>query len=178
LKKYIFKPHSELFPVLFLKEKERIAAHLPEGMRIEHVGSTAVPGLGGKGIIDIAIGVDASLKQEIKIQLEELGYEFRSFFGSTNHLYCRIDLPDLEEGTRRYHLHLIDPGSEDWKHLIAFRDFLRCHKEAAEEYAQLKARAALEADQNGEIYRTIKDPFFKNMAYVELFNEANKEDID
>ena len=50
VKKYVFKPYSKIFPELFQKEKERISPNLKEALAIEHVGSTAVPGLGGKGI--------------------------------------------------------------------------------------------------------------------------------
>lgn len=57
MKKYVFKPYKESFPELFDNEKKRIAALLGTDPVIEHIGSTAVPGLGGKGIIDIAIAV-------------------------------------------------------------------------------------------------------------------------
>lgn len=53
MNKYVFKPYNWIFPELFSLEKERIAAHVPIIMQIEHVGSTAVPELSGKGIIDI-----------------------------------------------------------------------------------------------------------------------------
>jgi GrpB-like predicted nucleotidyltransferase (UPF0157 family) len=50
MKKYVFKPYSNIFPALFDKEKERIAPHLKKALAIEHVGSTAIPDLGGKGL--------------------------------------------------------------------------------------------------------------------------------
>lgn len=50
-KKYVFKPYLQCFPTLFNQEKERIVKHLDQDIMIEHVGSTAIPGLGGKGII-------------------------------------------------------------------------------------------------------------------------------
>lgn len=58
MNKYVFKPYSALFPNLFAKEKARIVQHFLFPASIEHVGSTAVPGLGGKGIIDIAIAFE------------------------------------------------------------------------------------------------------------------------
>lgn len=82
MKKYIFKPYSDLFPSLFNKEKERIASQLLKKASIEHVGSTAVPGLGGKGIIDIAIAVDKSDMENATAALQELGYEFRPSFST------------------------------------------------------------------------------------------------
>lgn len=53
--KYVFRPYDPIFPKLFIKEKNRLKKFLGRTVLIEHVGSTAIPGLGGKGIIDIAI---------------------------------------------------------------------------------------------------------------------------
>ena len=58
MSKYVFKKYSSIFPDLFNKEKDRIELHLKTDLAIEHIGSTAVCNLGGKGIIDIAIGVN------------------------------------------------------------------------------------------------------------------------
>ena len=57
MNKYIFKPYHEIFPKLFEQEKLRLSKYLTGEYMIEHIGSTAVPGLGGKGIIDIMISV-------------------------------------------------------------------------------------------------------------------------
>ena len=69
--KYTFKPYSNHFPHLFSLEKTRIAKSIGDHIDIEHVGSTAIPGLGGKGIIDILISVHQPDLGEIstKIQL-------------------------------------------------------------------------------------------------------------
>lgn len=73
MKKYVFKPYSNIFPELFQKEKERISSNLKELLVIEHVGSTAVPGLGGKGIIDSAIAVDKANMDSTSKELQYLG---------------------------------------------------------------------------------------------------------
>lgn len=159
--KYTFKPYSDSFPLLFSKEKERIAPHLPSSACIEHVGSTAVPSLGGKGIIDIAIAVDKAMMEEAKSRLQELGYEFRPSFSTADRFYFIIYLPDPEEGSRRYHVHLTYPQSKDWKDLTGFRDFLLSNPDALQEYAELKKKAAIEASQNGEKYRKAKEPMFQ-----------------
>jgi len=163
MKKYVFKPYSEIFPELFRKEKERISSHIKSTLAIEHVGSTAVPGLGGKGIIDIAI---AAAKEDIPLfipQIESIGYEFRPSFSTPDRAYFIIYLPDPEEGTRRYHLHLTYLESNDWKGLIAFRDHLKTNPKDAEEYSELKRKAALLSDQDGEKYRILKNPMFKKI---------------
>lgn len=76
---------------------------------IEHVGSTAVPGLQGKGIIDITIAVDKQDLKMISQQLQDLCYEFRPALSSPDRLYFITLLPDTDEETRRYHVHLTYP---------------------------------------------------------------------
>lgn len=163
MKKYVFKPYSKIFPILFQKEKERITPHLKQVLAIEHVGSTAVPGLGGKGIIDIAIAVDRASLDSTTHQLQSLGYEYRPKFSTPDRFYFVTYLPDPEEETRRYHIHLTYPESNTWKELIAFRDYLRLHPAALQEYAELKKQAALVANEDGERYRQLKAPILEKI---------------
>ncbi|MBY0529024.1 MAG: GrpB family protein [Rhabdochlamydiaceae bacterium] len=163
MKKYVYKPYSTLFPELFSKEKTRIEAILKEAFAIEHIGSTAIVGLGGKGIIDIGITVRKEHMDLASKQLQQLGYEYKPNFSTAQRFYFVIFLPDPEEGTRRYHIHLTYPESSEWKELIGFRDYLRDHPEAVEEYAALKKHAAEEANQMGDRYRKLKDPIFKKI---------------
>lgn len=164
MEKYVFKPYSKTFPDLFAQEKERILAHLKNVLAIEHIGSTAIANLGGKGIIDMAIAVkkedmDASIKP-----LESLGYEYRPTFSTPERFYFITYRPDSEEGKRRYHVHLTYLDSEEWKSLIGFRDYLREHPEMVEEYAELKKHAASESNQEGDKYRAFKQPLFEKVA--------------
>jgi aminoglycoside phosphotransferase (APT) family kinase protein/GrpB-like predicted nucleotidyltransferase (UPF0157 family) len=166
MKKYVFKPYSKIFPELFLKEKERIASHIKKALAIEHIGSTSVPNLGGKGIIDIAIAVHREDMDSVSLQLQSLGYEFRPAFSTPDRFYFIIYLPDPEEGKRRYHLHLTYPENREWGQFIGFRDYLRNHPDEVEEYAALKRLAADEANQEGERYRKIKEPMFKKVSFL------------
>lgn len=161
MKKYVYKPYDPLFIELFQKEKERISAHVPHILAIEHVGSTAVPGLGGKGIIDIAIGVDKSSVEAVSKELIRLGYEFRANGSTEDRLFFRIDLPDLKEPVRRYHVHLTAHQSSIWKELVGFRDYLIAHSNELQQYAEMKKLAASSANGNGEAYRKLKDPFIQ-----------------
>jgi GrpB-like predicted nucleotidyltransferase (UPF0157 family) len=163
MKKYIFKPYSKIFPELFDKEKRRLASHLKKVLEIEHVGSTAVPNLGGKGIIDIAIAVHKTDMESTSEQLQSLGYEFRPSFSTSERFYFIIYLPDPEEETRRYHIHLTYPESAEWKEFLLFRDYLKTHPQELEEYADLKRQAALEAHEEGKLYRKLKEPIFKKI---------------
>lgn len=158
MSKYVFKPYNPLFPQLFQREKERIALYVKDLLCIEHVGSTSVPGLGGKGIIDIAIAMPN--KEAIVSQLQELGYEFRPRFSTQERLYFVIDLPDPEEGVRRYHVHVMSDKSSEWQDFLSFRDALRADPQLMQEYAALKEQAAGQADGMGAVYRKWKEPLF------------------
>jgi GrpB-like predicted nucleotidyltransferase (UPF0157 family) len=160
--KYVFKPYNENFPRLFEAEKLRLQTLLDKSIQIEHIGSTAVPGLGGKGIIDIAICVEKDAFEIVSQQLQKLGYEFRPNYSTSERLYFVIFLADLENASRRYHIHLTYPDSNDWKGFIEFRDCLRNNPEKTKEYADVKKFAAEEANQDGEKYRQLKKHIFKN----------------
>ena len=168
MKKYVFKPYSHIFPKLFAAEKKRIAAAIENSAMIEHIGSSAVPGLGGKGIIDIAIAVDKQDLNKASQQLQNLGYEFRPTFSTPDRLYFIIYLPDPEEESRRYHVHLTYPENNEWKEFIIFRHYLKSNPEALQEYAEMKKQAALEANHDGNLYRKLKEPMFQKLAKEHL----------
>jgi GrpB-like predicted nucleotidyltransferase (UPF0157 family) len=161
--KYVFKPYSKIFPELFMKEKERILSRVSQILSLEHVGSTAIPNMGGKGIIDIAIAVERRDMDSVSEELQALGYEFRPSFSTSDRYYYIIYLPDPEEGKRRYHIHLTYPENKEWRQLLGFRDYLKNHPDVAAEYAQMKKNAAETADQKGDEYRKLKEPMFKKV---------------
>lgn len=158
MNKYVFKPYCEIFPQLFAKEKERILLHSKSTLQIEHIGSTSIPHLGGKGIIDIAIASPKEQWETISQELQELGYEYRPAFSTADRCYFVIDLPDPKEDTRRYHVHLTYSNSQDWQGFLACRDYLRIHPKDAQEYAAIKKQAAAKANHVGAQYRKIKEP--------------------
>lgn len=163
MQKYSFIPYNPLFPNLFLEEKKRISSHVKNIERIEHIGSTAIPHLGGKGIIDIAVSTQKEHMQAVSKQLQELGYEFRPVGSTADRFYFRVDLPDPEQDTRRYHLHLLSSNHQEWLDFLAFRDYLRNHPEEAIFYADLKKKAVEVAKGDGSKYRELKDPAFKRI---------------
>lgn len=182
MKKYVFKPYSDLYPSLFRNEKRRIQSLVFPEVLIEHVGSTAIVGLGGKGIIDIAIVVQRADMEEVKEVLQSLGYEFREAFSTPDRFFFRMDLPDPEEESRMYHVHVICPNSREWKELVEFREYLLNNPQEREAYQLLKQRAVLEADNDGKKYKQIKAPVFEkfrllqeknSLGQVERFWEGN-----
>lgn len=158
MKKYLFKPYLPIFPELFEREKERLGEI--KNIKIEHVGSTAIPELGGKGIIDLAIAADVERWAEIEGILIKNGYECVEKACTDERRFFRINLPDNVENSRTYHLHLTHENSLDWKGFIKFRDYLRNNPAKREEYAELKRAAAEASEEVGEKYRQLKAPFF------------------
>jgi len=146
-RKYTFNPYTPKFKKLYLKEKCKINKILPSNAQIEHVGSTAIPGLGGKGIIDIAIKTPRNKVNQIIKKLEKLGYDYnlehqrdkRRIF-----LQKKITYSGKE---RRIHIHLT-LNNEFWNTFIAFRNYLRTHDKERDE---------------GTKYREYKSKFLENI---------------
>jgi len=166
--KYVYKPYDAVFPGLFEAEKVRLEAALGSRYQIEHMGSTAVPGLGGKGIIDIYVIAPYAELTSVSSQLRRMGYEFVLESSWLERLFHKQDLPDGKEGTRRYHIHVVGEGGEDLKNGLAFRDYLRAHPDSAQEYAKAKKKAAKAAAEVPEqdrklTYMAIKAPVIKDI---------------
>jgi GrpB-like predicted nucleotidyltransferase (UPF0157 family) len=131
------------WPRRYERERDRIAAALGEGaVAIEHVGGTAVPGLPAKPVIDIMVGVpDIERAGQAVAGLINLGYQY---------------VPELESQLpeRRY----FRRGTPETHHLL-FRDYLRTHPQAAEEYGKLKRGLAGRFRFDRDAYRAGKVPF-------------------
>ncbi len=138
------------WPVRFARERDLIlrACGPHAFIAIEHVGSTAVPRLGAKPIIDIMPGL-RSLDDAPPLiaKLATIGYEYVPEYeqptppfdsGLPERRYCRKDA----NGERAFHLHMVETASEFWARHLLFRDYLRAHPEAAREYARLKRELA------------------------------------
>ncbi|SRR5258708_3475618 len=161
--KYVFEPHEKIFEQLFIAEQKRIQKAVKEPIVIEHIGSTAILGLAGKGIIDIAVGGNKEDMQTISQELQKIEYEFRPGPSTEERLFHRIDLPDSLGKLRRYHVHLTYLNSRDWQEMIAFRNYLRSNKEARERYANLKQYAANTVNEDGVQYRKLKEPMIQEI---------------
>jgi GrpB-like predicted nucleotidyltransferase (UPF0157 family) len=147
---------------LYEEEKELICRTLGQRIRaIEHTGSTAVPNLGGKNIIDIMVGVnDLDEANECLPPLEKIGYTDvtpQPAPDNTQWYYC------LGKGHHSpgYHLHLVKFESEHWKKHIIFRDFLRKNPAVVKDYFNLKKQLAAKygADRIG--YTEAKSAFIE-----------------
>ncbi len=167
---YVFKLYDPVFPELFEKEKDRLKSFLKKDYLIEHVGSTSVSGLGGKGIIDICLEIPEQDKEEVWKDLEKAGYILRPNLTSDMHVTHTIFLPDPIEGERKYNLHVREPNSPWLKEALAFRDYLRKNPEDVKRYSDIKEKAAIEAKGNRDIYQSIKKSVID-----EIYSKAMKD---
>ena len=145
-KRVVIVAYDPRWPELYEQEKAAILGAIgPRLVAIEHVGSTAVPGLGAKPIIDVMAGLPSLADAEGCIApLEALGYHFVP--------EVMRDLPDdryferwtegYERGTEVAHLHLTEYGSAFWREHLRFRDLLRAQPQTAAAYDQLKRELA------------------------------------
>ncbi len=142
-------PYDPRWPALFEEEKARLLARLPRDLvrRIEHFGSTAVPGLAAKPIVDMLVEVAdlAETRARIVPVLEAEGYEhfWRPTHGEDGPpFYAWFIRRDPATGARTHHIHMVEREfAEHWDRL-AFRDWLRARPDVAAEYETLKRRLA------------------------------------
>ena len=133
--------YDPAWPEMFRAEAVNIQTALgPLALRIEHVGSTAVPGLAAKPVIDIQVSV-ATLKP-LSLYLEKLSsIDYTHFpLGDFDLVYPFFQKP--ADWPCTHHLHLCVSGSVQERQHLAFRDYLRLHPEAAKQYVELKRKLA------------------------------------
>lgn len=162
MKKYIFRKYNPIYAKFFELEKKRLQKLLGSSAKIEHVGSTAILSLGGKGIVDILIGVRKNRIQEMRIKLEKADYEFREKAGSPERLFLEKDYP-YKSGKRRVHIHLVTINGKDWKEILFFRNYLKVHPESIKKYIKIKKESVKKARGSGEVYRKHKEKFIKDI---------------
>lgn len=135
-------PYDPAWPLRFAAERARLEAALAPWLvgGVHHIGSTAVPGLAAKPVLDMIAGVrDLEEAREAFGPLEELGYSYRVHRPEA-HLF-------VADGRG---VHLTEPGSDLWRERLAFRDALRADPALRAEYAAWKAEHSV--DEPGRFY--------------------------
>ncbi len=177
--------YQEKWPSDFLYHKENITDAL-SGFKvfIEHIGSTSVPGLGAKPIIDILVGIeDDTLLNQIVSPMQSAGFTYfkklepgwpeRRLFVFLEPISDRIipniiDLNDddsfREHFINKSNIHIVVKDTYDWKRHLAFRDFIRSHPDIRDEYYKLKKELSNREFKDTLEYNSYKNDFIK---YVE-----------
>jgi len=127
---------------------------------IEHIGSTAVPGMMAKAVIDILIVVEDLERVPQRIEaMQVLGYEHRGEAGIPGRQFFRKDTG----GIRSHHVHIFPEGHPSIAAHINFRDYLRAHPEHAQAYAQLKLELAARFRTSPTEYTEAKTDFIEQI---------------
>jgi GrpB-like predicted nucleotidyltransferase (UPF0157 family) len=136
-------PYDPSWPALFEEEKRHLISCLPPEIvrRIEHFGSTAVPGLAAKPVIDMLVEVRSleETKRRIAPVLEAKGYDYfwRPSRGDDTPPFYAWFIKRAPDGRRTHHIHMVEADFEHWNRLL-FRDYLIAHPKTAEQYGRLK----------------------------------------
>jgi GrpB-like predicted nucleotidyltransferase (UPF0157 family) len=154
-------PYDPAWPYRFEEERALLARTLAPWIveTIEHIGSTAVPGLPAKPVIDIMVGVqDLPSSLDARAVLASLDYMYFPYRADVMHWFCKPS-----PAHRTHHLHLVPAHSPIWDERLAFRDYLRQSADARAEYAALKVSLAERHRFDREAYTDAKGPFIQRI---------------
>ncbi|WP_321478178.1 GrpB family protein [uncultured Paludibaculum sp.] len=141
---------------------------------VQHVGSTAVPGLPAKPILDIAAAVATyDLMPDLIRRLADAGFRYRGDHGDTGgHLWVVDSPPDI----RTIHLHVVEYGGSQWRDYVRFRDLLRNEPSIRNRYAALKRELARVCLDDRELYTASKADFIRDVLGNEVDWADSSED--
>jgi len=149
------------WPSQFDDEKEFLMGILDQWFygSVEHIGSTSVPGLVAKPVIDIMFGVNSLNESRPAINvLVKNGYEYFPYKKDVMHWFCKPS-----DAFRTHHLHLIPYRSPLWQERIKFREILCSNQLIANEYSALKKELAARLREDREAYTEEKWPFIQRV---------------
>ena len=161
-------PYDPRWPAMFAEERRHLLSCLPHDLvgRIEHFGSTAVPGLAAKPIVDILVEVTSldATRQRIVPILEAQGYDYfwRPSWGDDTPPFYAWFIKRDENGGRTHHIHMVEAHFEHWDRL-KFRDYLIAHPDVAREYGELKLRLSHAHHDDRVSYTAAKGDFIKRV---------------
>ena len=157
-------PYDPRWPVMFDEEKHHLLACLPKTIinRIAHFGSTAVPGMAAKPIVDMLVEVRSLdvARKTIPPILETQGYDYfwRPTWGDDTPPFYAWFIKRDAQGKRTHHIHMVEAHFEHWDRLL-FRDYLIEHPPVAKQYAQLKQRLSDTHGKDRVAYTNAKTDF-------------------
>jgi GrpB-like predicted nucleotidyltransferase (UPF0157 family) len=153
-------PFCEQWSMLFHKEAEKIKEIFGEHcLNIYHIGSTSIPGMHAKPVIDLLVEVkDIENVDEYNEQMAELGYEAVGENGIPKRRYFRKGGDE-----RTHHVHVFQTGSEHIVRHLAFKEYMIAHPDEAQAYSELKQTLARQFPTDIEAYIKGKDPFIKEV---------------
>jgi len=156
--------YDTTWPFKFERQRRDLMSAIGDKVvAIEHIGSTAVPGLGAKPIIDIMVGLRQLTDAKDCIgPLRRIGYEYVPELEADIPERCYFHKGPSSVPEKHYHLHMVEIHGEFWNAQILFRDYLRTHHDSAQEYFKLKKDLATKYRLDREAYNKAKTSFIKS----------------
>lgn len=157
-------PYDPAWPDWFAQVAAFVApALVGTGGTIAHVGSTAVPGLAAKPVIDIDVIVDRPRFPHARARLEEIGYLHQGDQGITDREAFKLTDPRAKQALPPHHLYVCMSDAAELRRHLLFRDYLRAHAADAQAYARLKCRLADRFRDDRDGYTEAKGPFIRQV---------------
>lgn len=150
-------PYDDLWPREFAAEAARIETAFDDlPIRLEHIGSTAIPGMSAKPVIDILAGCPANVNRAPYVAaFKQLGYAHRGNAGLPGRNYFVRGSP------RSHQVHLVSWSGALWRDHLVFRDYLRAHADVARQYEELKRQLAITFADDTHAFSEAKGPFIR-----------------
>jgi len=168
--------YNPAWPKMYEQEKARIQEAISEYLvDIQHVGSTSIPGLGAKPIIDILPVIrDVALVKHCVQPLALLDYAYFGEHGIPHRYYFRKPA-DITTQPRTFHLHVLEKGHDQWRMMLLFRDYLRSHPKTAQQYDALKRELATKFGSDRVGYTDAKESFVKSILHAAIVEGTHEK---
>ena len=172
----LVRPHDPLWADRFDELRERLRPCLDVGaIAIEHVGSTAVPGLAAKPIVDIDIVTRPGRFEAVREVLGDLGYRHVGDQGVPGREVFKPADPSREAELPRHHLYVCDEDSPPLRSHRMFRDYLRSRPERVRALSTEKMEAAERAGQDRKVYMEMKAPAYARIVAAAILTEEERQ---
>lgn len=171
----ILHKYTNSFSKMFLKEKHKLLKILGDKCIVEHIGSTAIPGVNGKGVIDIMLVF--TNKKEINIAVKKLAKKGYCLSGNNKNRKGRAFMSSAgvrESALGDTHLHLITKDNDSYFNAVFFRDYLINHPREKQKYIDLKHQILRAVEGDRKKYTQMKKEFIKRTVKLAQINQKTE----